>query len=122
MQIKYKIDRKGIGTRLQNERIHHGFTQEKMAEAMGITSKYLSKVENGAAAPSLPFIMKFVEVTGSDLNYLLRGLYPNSGVYEGLIMEQVPVYDDPAANRSKKEPPYLQRDGEESRRSTAGNE
>ena len=53
MQIKYDLDKVGIGSRLQEERIRAGHTQESLAEAMGITDKYISKVENGAAAPSL---------------------------------------------------------------------
>ena len=55
MQIKYDLDKVGIGSRLQEERIRAGHTQESLAEAMGITDKYISKVENGAAAPS-PFV------------------------------------------------------------------
>ena len=102
MQIDYKIDRKAIGKRLKNERNRLGYTQESMAEAMGITSKYLSKVENGAAAPSLPYILKFTEITGADLNYLLLGKYPGLSGREGLIMEPPMTFDDPEAKLSKK--------------------
>ena len=41
---------------------------------MGIASKYVSKVENGAAASTLTFVISFSEITRSDLNYLLRGI------------------------------------------------
>ena len=41
---------------------------------MGITDKYISKVENGAAAPSLSYVMKFSDVTMTDVRYLLRGI------------------------------------------------
>lgn len=76
MQLKIEIDKKTIGRRLKTARESFGLTQEKLSEEMGCTSKYISKVENGASAPSLPFVIKFSEITGSDLNYLLRGMYP----------------------------------------------
>ena len=74
MQIKYDLDKVGIGSRLQEERIRAGHTQESLAEAMGITDKYISKVENGAAAPSLSYVMKFSDITDTDVRYLLRGI------------------------------------------------
>ena len=104
MQMKYEIDKKGIGRRLQERRKKSGFTQESLSEAMGITSKYVSKVENGAVAPSLPFVISFSEITGSDLNYLLRGIESKGGSssFDGIIREPSPVYYDSSGNLSKK--------------------
>lgn len=103
MQIQYDLDKKGIGGRLQLERERAGRTQETMAEAMGVTWKYISKVETGASAPSLSYVMKFSDITGSDFNYLLRGSYPKeSAGYEGIIREPVIQYGDPARKLSKK--------------------
>ena len=93
MQLQYEIDKKAIGKRLQSERHKNGHTQESLSEAMGITSKYLSKVENGASAPSLPFVIKFSEITGSDLNYLLRGMYPKGESTAMLIREPASIYE-----------------------------
>jgi hypothetical protein len=59
---------------------------------MGCTSKYISKVENGASAPSLPFVIKFSEITGSDLNYLLRGMYPKGESTAMLVREPASIY------------------------------
>ena len=77
MQLQYDIDKKAIGERLRSVRVNKGLTQEQLSEEIGVTSKYLSKVENGAAAPSLQFILRFSEVTGSDPGFLLKG--PDSG-------------------------------------------
>jgi transcriptional regulator with XRE-family HTH domain len=60
---------------------------------MGCTSKYISKVENGASAPSLPFVIKFSEITGSDLNYLLRGMYPKGESTAMLVREPASIYE-----------------------------
>ena len=104
MQLKIEIDKKSIGSRLKTARELHGLTQEKLSEEMGCTSKYISKVENGASAPSLPFVIKFSEITGSDLNYLLRGIESKGGSksIDGIIREPSPVYYDSSGNLSKK--------------------
>lgn len=93
MQLKIEIDKKSIGGRLKTARELHGLTQEKLSEEMGCTSKYISKVENGASAPSLPFVIKFSEITGSDLNYLLRGMYPKGESTAMLVREPVSIYE-----------------------------
>ena len=93
MQLKIEIDKKSIGGRLKTARELHGLPQEKLSEEMGCTSKYISKVENGASAPSLPFVIKFSEITGSDLNYLLRGMYPKGESTAMLVREPVSIYE-----------------------------
>jgi len=93
MQLKIEIDKKSIGRRLKTARESFGLTQEKLSEKMGCTSKYISKVENGASAPSLPFVIKFSEITGSDLNYLLRGMYPKGESTAMLVREPASIYE-----------------------------
>jgi len=93
MQLKIEIDKKSIGRRLKTARESFGLTQEKLSEEMGCTSKYISKVENGASAPSLPFVIKFSEITGSDLNYLLRGMYPKGESTVMLVREPASIYE-----------------------------
>ncbi len=93
MQLKIEIDKKAIGSRLKRIRQNTGYTQESLSEEMGCTSKYISKVENGASAPSLPFVIKFSEITGSDLNYLLRGMYPKGESSAMLVREPAPIYE-----------------------------
>ena len=93
MQLKIEIDKKSIGSRLKTARELHGLTQEKLSEEMGCTYKYISKVENGASAPSLPFVIKFSEITGSDLNYLLHGMYPKGESTAMLVREPASIYE-----------------------------
>ena len=101
IQIHYEIDKKATGNRLQRERLRFGYTQERLSEAMGVTSKYLSKIETGAAAPSLPFIVKFSEVTGRDLNFLLLGRYQSGDGHEG-VAKDTSFFDLPNEKLSKK--------------------
>lgn len=102
MQIQYELEKKGIGECLQEERERAGHTQESMAEAMGITAKYISKVETGASAPSLAYVMKFSDITGSDCSYLLRGAYHSESAYPGAFREVPLVYGDSAEKLSRK--------------------
>ena len=103
MQLDYEVDKKGIGKRLQNERLRLGLTQDKLSELIGCTAKYLSKVENGSSVPSLPFILKFSEVTEGDLNYLLRGIcWRSDGHQEFMVRESSPIYDPSFTKLSKK--------------------
>ncbi len=80
MQIDYEIDCRAVGRRLREVRKSKKYTQEKMAEKMGIYAKYLSSLERGVSKPSLPFIMKFSEINDVSLDYILKG----EGSFHGL--------------------------------------
>ena len=47
------IDYSIIGKRIQTRRQELGITQEKLAERAGISTVYLSKIENGRVYPTL---------------------------------------------------------------------
>lgn len=47
------IDYTVIGKRIQLNRQNKGITQEKLAEKVGISVVYLSKIENGRVYPTL---------------------------------------------------------------------
>lgn len=80
MQIDYEIDCRAVGRRLREVRKSKKYTQEKMAEKMGIYAKYLSSLERGVSKPSLPFVMKFSEINDVSLDYILKG----EGSFPGL--------------------------------------
>ena len=40
---------------------------------IGCDSKYLSRLENGKASPSLPLIKKFCDITGASMDFLIYG-------------------------------------------------
>ena len=94
MQLHYELDMVEVGKRLRKERRRKKMTQESMAEAIGCTPEYLSKIENGNKSPSLMFVMKFSEITGASLDYLMKDRAVPQGaedmasllnsIYEGL--------------------------------------
>lgn len=50
--------KKLIGARIKELRAKKGFTQEKLAEMMGINSKYMSGIERGNENPTLNTFIK----------------------------------------------------------------
>lgn len=71
---------------------------------MGITDKYISKVENGAAAPSLSYVMKFFDITDTDVRYLLRGIKSKAEMSSDvwMIKEGSAPYGNKPTRMSKK--------------------
>ncbi len=93
MQLHYELDKAEIGKRLRKVRRRNNMTQEKMAEALGVSSRYLSKIENGKNSPSLMFVMKFSEITGASLDYLMKDRAEPGGA-EDMAPLLSSVYED----------------------------
>ena len=62
-----------MGKRLAELRAKRNETQEVVAEAIGISTEYLSKIENDKKVPSLEVIMLLKEYYNTSLDYLLCG-------------------------------------------------
>lgn len=59
-----------IHERLRQERISRGFTQKRLAEAIGVTYNAISQYESGAREPSIALLIKicdFLEITADYL-------------------------------------------------------
>lgn len=68
------IDYQTIGRRLQEKRKAQGLTQEVLAEQVGITVVYLSKVENGRVRPTLELLDCLCDKLNLNLATLLAGV------------------------------------------------
>ncbi len=68
------IDYQTIGRRLQDCRKRQSLTQEVLAEQVGITVVYLSKVENGRVRPTLELLDSLCDILGISLSSLLTGI------------------------------------------------
>lgn len=68
------IDYKMIGRQIQENRKAKDMTQEVLAEKVGITVVYLSKVENGRVRPTLELLDALCDVLGVALSTLLTGV------------------------------------------------
>lgn len=65
------IDYKLIGSRIKAVRETKKLTQEHTAERSGITTVYLSKIENGKVHPTLDALHNICSVLGCDLGAIL---------------------------------------------------
>ncbi len=67
------MDRVAIGARLKEARKRSGFTQEQLAEKVGIGTTYISDIERGAKFPSLSMFVNIIDALGVSSDYVLRG-------------------------------------------------
>ncbi len=59
-----------LGSRLKELRKKRGLSQEELAEACGISSKYLSRIEVGLHFPSVEILLRLSERLGVELKDL----------------------------------------------------
>lgn len=56
-----------FGARIKGLREAKGWTQEKLAEKMDISSNYLSSIERGKENPTFDMLVKFTEALGLEM-------------------------------------------------------
>ena len=82
------IDYTIIGKRIQTRRQEQNITQEKLAERVGISVVYLSKIENGRVYPALETLSNICTELDTELSAILsnteiaRKDYANERVLE----------------------------------------
>ena len=77
MPMLYKndtIDNASIGSFIRSARKMKGFTQESLAQALAIDSKYLSQVERGVSLPSYPLMVAISDTLKVSMEFLTRGV------------------------------------------------
>ncbi|MHB1484826.1 MAG: helix-turn-helix domain-containing protein [Saccharofermentanales bacterium] len=75
------IDYKQLGIRIANERKRNNLTQEQLAEKIGISSNYVSNIENNYSIPSLETLVKFCSSLNVTPDYFLIGTVFSSDEY-----------------------------------------
>ena len=68
------LDRKLIGIRIMQKRKEHGFSQETLAEKIGISKNHLSNIERGNNTPTVNFIFDICRILGETPDYYLLGV------------------------------------------------
>jgi len=64
-----------LGVQIATQRRRRGLTQAELAEAANVTSETISRLERGAAMPSLTRLSEIADVLGVEL----RDLFPSGG-------------------------------------------
>lgn len=62
-------------TNLKNERLAKGFTQDQMADKLGISEVYVRKLEAGASNPSTEKAVEIAEYFKKPLDYLFPDIF-----------------------------------------------
>lgn len=65
---------KNIGNRLLMRRRELHYTQEQMAELLGVSTGFYGMIERGEKAPSIEKLVMIYEKLGTDITYLLTGV------------------------------------------------
>lgn len=91
------LDMKKMGKQIAHLRIENSYTQEQLAEVLGISPQAVSKWENGKAVPEIPMLCKMSELFNCSVDRILD---PSSCVlrnmgfdYEFLVKPRIPVAD-----------------------------
>jgi transcriptional regulator with XRE-family HTH domain len=62
-----------LGLRLKTARQRCGFSQTKLAEKVGINQNNIAQYEAGKALPKLETIVKFSQILGCSIEWLITG-------------------------------------------------
>lgn len=65
-----------IGQRIYNLRKSKGYSQEELADKLGVTRQAVSKWEVGASVPELESVVAMAELFGVSTDHLLKGTEP----------------------------------------------
>lgn len=79
-----------IGSRLRKERILLGYTQEQIAEIIGVTENFYGKIERGVRGLSLENTIIIYEKLNIDITYLLTGEQRSEFSFDKML-ERCPV-------------------------------
>lgn len=72
----------GIAERLQELRKKAGYSQEQVAEMLGISRQAISKWESGQGNPEIDNVVKLTEIYNVSADYILLGRENNISVSE----------------------------------------
>lgn len=81
MKNKHEMELKSLGVRIQQYRKALGVTQEDIADRMGCSLTYISKLENGKASCNLERLFELSNILKCDAADLLLGINMGSSQY-----------------------------------------
>ena len=77
------IDYKSLGSRVKDARTSKGYTQERLAECIDLSTTHISNIENGNAIPSLKTFVDIANALSVSADPLLcDSLIHSKGIYE----------------------------------------
>ena len=77
-EIHMSVNYEDIGKRIRQERSNKSITQERLAEAAGITVQHMSNIENGNTKLSLTVLVDIANALNTDVSVFLVGSLTNN--------------------------------------------
>lgn len=68
-----KKEKREIGNRVAQKRIEKKYSQEKFAEALGMTRTAIGKIERGETMPKADTLLAITELLGISSDWILKG-------------------------------------------------
>lgn len=76
-RVRHEKEGEIFGSTVRRLRIDRGWTQERLAEASGLTTTYVGQVERGVRVPSLTVVLKLARGLAVSPAELLSGFSTN---------------------------------------------
>jgi len=90
-----------LGERIKEQRSKNGFSQEKIAELVGISRQAVTKWETGQSVPSMANLMTLSEIFGVSLGELTGGINDNIPIENTVNAQCTPNKLEKAAVKQK---------------------
>lgn len=84
---KSEID-KTFGKILKDFRLKHNYTQEVMAEKLGISLKYISRIENGYSGIKTRTLINYMNILGITPNTIFKEFMTNNEIIKQIDISE----------------------------------
>ena len=85
---KEEID-KILGEMFKEYRLKNGLTQEKIAEKLGISVKYISRIENGTGGVKVETLINYINILGVSPNIIFDKLILNENLVSQIQLSKI---------------------------------
>lgn len=73
MGNNFELSAKYLGERLKKVRNDKGYTRDQFAKLLGVSRATIQNYENGERSPSADYLVKYYQLFGTNLHWLLTG-------------------------------------------------
>ena len=82
------------GNLIKEARENYKYTTEECAEKLGISTRYLQKIENEGNLPSYGTLRNIVQLFSMDANYLFYDKYNKDDFLRSNVIQKIKLCDD----------------------------
>ncbi len=83
------MDRKALGARIRQERLQMNYTQERLAELIGVSCTYIGLIERGERSVTLEKLIQISNALHVSVDYLLNDSVQNTDDTEFSILKNL---------------------------------